>query len=221
LGLPFIDIHNLEMEYGTQEITVDIYKDRIRLKREFPPPRMLEVIKQKFRHDDEDMYLAAISIFASSGKEAEEMIELGLVTQSQYDTLLRYRDQCRARAVAVASPPHFHFTWMSPEYNWFNTNEEHDCNRGGNIFIASVQGKSMMRFWWREYIYEAGRRLRERPWGTTVTSGDFFDKALADGSKCRVCKKNLDRDFRQFADAFASEIEKAVSQVVIFRVDLS
>jgi hypothetical protein len=210
-SLPFIDIQDLQKKYGPWEITVDIYRDRIRLEREFPPPRMLDLIARRVVQDG-DMYFAAISIFASSENEAEEMIDLGLVTQPQYNSLLRYRDECRARAVAVASPPHNHFTWMSPEYNWFNTNEEHDCNRGGNIFIANVQGKSMMRFWWREYIYEASRGLRERPWGTTVTSGDFFEKALVEGSKCRVCKKDLDRDFRQFADVFASKINDAVSQ---------
>ena len=135
-----------------------------------------------------------------------------LFIEVEYDSLQRYRDECRARAVAIAHPPHYNFTWMSPEYNWFNTDVEHECNRGGNIFIASVQGKSMMRYWWREYMYEAKRRLAMRPWGTTVTRGDFYDQALQDGSKCRECKKNLDHDFKQFTDVFASKINEAVSQ---------
>ena len=207
LGLPLIDIQDLE---NCGEITTAIYRDRLQLDREFPPLRMLELIRQRVRQD-EDMCFAAISVFASSGDEAQEMVDLGLVSQPQYNALLRYRDDCRARAVEVASPRHGHFTWMSPEYNWFK-DDEHECNRGGNIFIANVQGKSMMRFWWREYIYEAARRLTKRPWGTTVTSGDFFDQALEDGSKCRVCKKNLDYDFRKFTQIFARKIEDAVSQ---------
>ena len=194
-----------------------IYRDRIQLECKFPPPRMLEVIRQKVGQD-ENMYLAAISIFTSESSEneaeelAEEMVDLGLVTPSQYKSLVDYRDKCRVRAVEVASPPHNHFTWMSPEYNWFRDNEEHNCNKGGNIYIANVQGKSMTRFWWREYMYEARRRLEKRPWGATVTSGDFFDSALRDGSHCRVCKKDLDHDFRQFTDVFASQIDDAVSQ---------
>ena len=144
------------------------------------------------------------------------MVDLGLVTQPQYDSLLRYRDKCRAKAGEIASPPHNHYTWMSPEYNWFNDydgfhDKEHDltCNKGGNIYIANVHGK---RSWWRDYIYEAQRRLAKRPWGTTVTSGDFFDQALVNGSKCRGCKKNLDHDFRQFTNIFAGKIDDAVSQ---------
>ena len=188
-----------------------IYRDRLQLDREFPPPQMLRLIRQKVGQD-EDMCLAAISVFASSGNEAEEMVDLGLVTQPQYNSLLRYRDDCRARAAEVASPPHFHFTWMSPKYDWFNEDLEHDCNKGGNIFIANVQGRSMMRFWWRDYIYEARRQLEKRPWGTTVTGGDFFDQTLKDGSKCRLCKRNLEHDFRNFTGIFARKIEDAVSQ---------
>jgi len=48
--------------------------------------------------------------------------------------------------------------------------------------------------------------------GETVTWGDFFDKALKAGSRCRVCREGLDYDFRQFADLFAREIDDAVSQ---------
>ena len=200
------------MKYKMKTADRAIY-DRILLGREFPP-YMLDVIRERIRQEsqDESVYLAAISIFTSSENEAEEMADLDLVTQSQYNSLLRYRDECRKRAVAVASPPHNHFTWMSPEYNWFRVNEEHDCNRGGNIFIANVQGKSMMRYWWREYIYEAKSQLAKRPWGGTVTSGDFFDKALEDGSRCRVCRKDLEHDFRQFTDIFAKQIDDAVSQ---------
>ena len=211
LGLPLVDIQDLEMEHG--EITAAIYRDRTRLKREFPFPAMLDLIRQKIGQD-EDMYLAAISIFTSPGNEAEELVDLGLVTQSQYNSLLRCRDECRDSAAAVAYPPYYHFTWMSPSYNWFKTDVEHDCNRGGNIFIANVSGKSMMRYWWREYMYEAKRRLAKRPWGATVTSGDFFDQALVSGSRCKVCKENLDHDFRQFTDIFAMKINDAVSQAM-------
>ena len=212
---PLIDIQDLAMTYKMKTADRAIY-DRILLEREFPPPYMLDVIRERIRvirqeSQDESVYLAAISIFTSSENEAEEMVDL--VTQSQYNSLLHYRDECRKRAVAVASPPHNHFTWMSPEYNWFRVNEEHDCNRGGNIFIANVQGKSMMRYWWREYIYEAKSQLAKRPWGATVTSGDFFDRALEDGSRCRVCRKDLEHDFRQFTDIFARQIDDAVSQV--------
>ena len=208
LGLPLTDIRDLEMKHG--EITVASYRDRIRLERKFPFPCMLDLIKRRV---GQDLYLAAISIFTSSKNEAVEMVDLGLVTQSQYNSLLRYRDRCRSEAVEVASPsPHYRFKWMSQRYNWFRTDVEHDCNRGGNIFIGNIQGKSTMRYWWREYMNEAELLLAKRPWGATVTSGDFFDQALRDGSRCRVCRENLDHDFRQFTNIFASKIDDAVSE---------
>jgi len=48
-----------------------------------------------------------------------------------------------------------------------------------------------------------------------VMSGDFFNKALATDTRCRVCKKNLDCDFREFADLFVKEVDRAVSQARI------
>ena len=77
LGLPFIDIQDMEMEHG--EITLAIYKDRILLEREFPPPSMLDLIRRRVGQD-EDIYLAAISIFTSSGN-------------------LKWRPSCKARGI--------------------------------------------------------------------------------------------------------------------------
>jgi hypothetical protein len=147
------------------------------------------------------------------------MVELGIVNQAQLDSLMQYRDDCRASAVTIASPPHFHFRWFSEEYNWFRSDVEHGngCNRGGNMFIGDVSGKIMMRYWWREYLYEARRRLEERPWGSMVTSGDFFDKAFKEGSQCYVCRQD---DFKKFSDLFACEINKAVSQAR-YRISLT
>jgi hypothetical protein len=209
--VPLIDIQDVAMKYDMIQVAKAVCRDRIRPQRELLPSSLLSLIRSRVPQN-EDMYLAAINIFTSSENEAVDMVDVGLVTKLQYDFLLRYRDECRARAVAVASPPHNHWTWLSPRYNWFGTDVKHDCNRGGNIFIASVQGKSMMRYWWREYTNEAERRLAKRPWGATVASGDFFDEALKEGSRCRVCKKDLDHDFRQFTGLFASKIDDAVSQ---------
>ncbi|KAF8230831.1 hypothetical protein L208DRAFT_1049134, partial [Tricholoma matsutake] len=134
-------------------------------------------------------------------------VDLGLVTQAQFDSLVRYREpgQLRLHVLHI-----FHFTWMSPRYNWFREDVEHNCNKSGSLFIASVQGKSMMRHWWNQYICKSRVRLNKRPWVETFASGDFFDKALKDGSLCTVCQKDLDRDFRQFTNLFASTIDDAV-----------
>ncbi len=196
-----IDIQNLAMKYDMTPVIKTIYRDRIQLEHELPSSRMLDTIRQRIGHD-EDMYLAAANIFTPPEDETIEMVDLGLVDQAQFDALVRYRDDCRASAVQVASPPHGHFTWMSSTYNWFRDDVEHGCScqRGGNIYIANVSGKSMTRHWWRSYIYEAESRLAKRPWGATVTRGDFFDMALKAGAQCRVCREDLDRDFRQFTD---------------------
>jgi len=211
-----IDVQNLAMKYKMITVARDVYRDRIRLGRKPPSSHMLDVIRRQVKQNA-DMYSAATNIFICS-EEAAEMVDLGIVNQAQLDSLVRYRDKCCARAVGVASPENNHFTWMSPEYNWFTTDIdidiEHDrnCSKGGSIYIANVSGKSRTRYWWREYMYEAARRLAKRPWGATVTSEDFFDQALGRGSRCRVCKEGLDCDFRQFTELFAREIDKAVSE---------
>jgi len=67
---------------------------------------MLDAIRQTVGQD-EDMYLAAANIFTSSENEAKEMVDVGLVNQAQFDSLVRYRDECRVSAERVVSPSAF------------------------------------------------------------------------------------------------------------------
>ncbi len=212
---PLIDVQNLAIKYDMRPVARAVYRDRIRLERDLPlfPSDMLSVIRQ-WVGQDEDVCLAAAITFTYENEVPKEMVDVDLVTQTQFDSLVRYRKDCCAKAVSVASPEYTHFTWMSPTYNWFRPDMEHDnnCKLGGKIFIASVEGKLRTRDWWMSYISKAKSRLEMRPWGSTVTSGDFFDQALKEGSQCSCCEENLDRDFRQFTNIFAREIDNAVSQ---------
>ena len=211
-SVPLIEIQNLAMKYDMTPVVKAIYRDRIRLERVLPPSRMLDTIRQRVGQD-EDMYFAAANIFISPEDEMIEMVDLGLVNKAQFDSLVRYRDDCRASAIAVASPPYNRFTWIPQRYNWFRTDLEHDstCDESGYISMANV--RLWTRLWWMFYMYEADIWLAKRPWGETVTSGDFFDRALKAGSRCRVCREGLDDDFRQFTNLFAREIDDAVSRV--------
>ena len=211
-SVPLLDVHNLAMKYDMMPVVKAVYKDRIRLEHDIPPPRILDAIRKSVGQDD-DLYFAAARILTCAESETEEMIDLGLVNQAQLTSLLRYRDECRATAVRVAFPPHDHYKWISQTYNWFTEHSGHDCY-WGFIFIGYTHRRTIA-FWWWSYMCDAKRRLRVRPFGTTVMSGDFFGKALAAGARCRVCKKNLDRDFREFADLFAREVDRAVSKARI------
>jgi hypothetical protein len=212
-----IDVQQLAVKYDMLSVAKAVYRDRSLLEREPLPSHMLDMIREKFRQDHEDMFLAATNIFtAFEEDEEEEMVDIGLVSKAQLDALKRYRGDCRTAAVAVARPQYSHFTWMDPTYNWFRSDVAHTtgrtCNMAGGIFIASVTGKMMTRYWWRSYIDAAVYRLEKRPWGSTVTSGDFFDTALKEASCCDVCGHDLDYDFRYFTEIFAAEIDSAVSQ---------
>jgi len=210
-SVPLIDIQNLAMKYDMIPVVTAVYRDRIQLERELPPSRMLDTIRH-WVGQDEDVYLATANIFTSPEDETVQMVDLGLVNKAQFNSLVRYRDECRNSAVAVASPPYNRFTWIPQRFNWFRTDVEHDrnCDTGGHIYIGNVQLRT--RYWWKCYMYEADILLAKRPWGETVTSGDFFGRALKAGSRCGVCREGLAHDFRQFTDLFAREIDDAVSQ---------
>jgi len=155
-SVPLIDIQNLAMKYDMIPVARAVYRNRIQLERELPPSRMLDTIRQ-WVGQDEDMYLAAANIFTFSEDEMVEMVDVGLVNKAQFDSLVRYRDGCRnsAVAVAVASPPYNHFTWIPQRYNWFRSDVEHDrnCTEGGYIFMANV--RLWTRYWWNSYMHEA------------------------------------------------------------------
>lgn len=216
-SVPLLDVHNLAMKYDMMPVVKAVYKDRIWLEHDIPPPPILDAIRKSVGQDD-DLYHAAAKILTCAESEAEEMIDLGLVNQAQLTSLLRYRDECRATAVRVASPPHDHFKWIFQTYDWFTEHSGQDCcycHWGWPVvFIGYIHRRPITSWWW-SYMYDAKSRLRVRPFGSTVMSGDFFDKALAAGARCRVCKKNLDRDFREFVDLFAREVDRAVSQARI------
>jgi hypothetical protein len=126
-SVPLMDIHNLAMKYDMMLVVKAVYKDRIRLGCDLPPPCILDAIRKRVG-EDEDLYLAAAKILTCPESEAEEMVDLGLVNQAQLASLIRYRDECRAVAIRVASPPHDHFRWISQTYNWFTEDSGHDLH---------------------------------------------------------------------------------------------
>jgi len=204
-SVALVDIQKLAMKYEISVVAKEVYKNRIKQDRKLTIMRKIG--------QDEDMYLAAATILTCPENEAAEMVEVGLVSQEQFDSLLQYRDECRAKAGLVAQPEHGHFKWMSPRYKWVGYHEgDRGCDRGGTIFIGNISGKIMMRRWWWLYMQEARRRLEKQPWGTTVKTGDFFDQALKAGARCKVCAEGLDHDFREFVDIFAREVDSAVSR---------
>lgn len=83
-----------------------------------PPSRMLDVIGRV-----SDRVMTCVSLlpkisFVKNDLEAAEMVDLGLVNRGQFDSLLRYRDECCAEAVTTVAFPlnnPNHFIWMSGE----------------------------------------------------------------------------------------------------------
>lgn len=63
-------------------------------------------------------------------------------------------------------------------------------------------------------MYAASDELKKRPCGSAVQSGEIFERALKEGSRCRRCSSpDLGGQLKEFAALFAGEIDKAVSSV--------
>ena len=72
----------------------------------------------------------------------------------------------------------------------------------------------MTRTWWRQYICATRPELQKQPCGSVVQSGEIFERALKEGSRCRRCSSpDLGGQLKEFAALFAGEIDKAVSSV--------
>jgi len=211
------DLQRAAMKYQMYEVAKRILSERTRGIPDIIPPIMLASIEQNIGQNG-DAHLAAVFTMLFPDDNSDDVVDIGLITKAQVDSLLAYQRNCVAAAVKVASPAHGHYTWMSEVWtrsNWFKDGGgEHDCNRGGNIYIGNTQGKWVMRYWWREYMYAARDELQKRPCGSAVQSGEIFERALKDGSRCRKCSSaDLGRQLREFAALFAGEIDNAVSSV--------
>jgi hypothetical protein len=215
------EVQRLATKYQMYEVVKRILRERTRGKVDLIPPIMLATIKESTGPNN-DAYISAVSIVLfPEDNLTEDVVELGLLTKAQADSLLAYRKECVEAARGVASPAHNRCTWMSEVWarkNWFKDDRgEHgrgNCNEGGNIYIGNTQGKWMTRRWWRDYMYKAKEELEKRPCGLVVQGGgEIFERALREGSQCGKCAPGLDSEFREFAALFASEVDKAVSAV--------
>jgi hypothetical protein len=219
------EVQRVATKYQMNEVARRVLRERLQGKRDLIPPIVLSAIEMNTDQNTEAR-LAALSIMVFPGdEEKDNLVELELITKPQADSLQAYREECIRAAVNVAQPDHGHYKWMSEEWtrsNWFKDERgEHgrgNCNEGGNIFIASTQGKWMMRYWWRDYIYAAGNELKRRPYGLVVQHGKIFDQALKAGSQCEKCRLSIDEKLREFAALFAGEIDQAVSRVSGYKV---
>lgn len=213
------EVQRVAMKYQMNQVAKRVLQERLRGKIDLIPPIMLTAIETKTGQNN-DAHLAASSIMVFPDESTDTLVELELITKPQADSLQTYGKNCVAAAERVAIPPHKHYTWMSEEWtrsNWFKDERgEHgrgNCNKGRNIYIANTQGKWMMRYWWREYIYAAEKELRKRPCGSVVQQGKIFEEALKAGTQCEKCRPGMDKKLREFTVLFAGEIDQAVSKV--------
>lgn len=69
------------------------------------------------------------------------------------------------------------------------------------------------RKWWVEWIEEAAKELRARPWGETVRKWDLMNKAIERASSCTSCGPRVRQDLDTFAQMLAVEIERDIASV--------
>ena len=51
---------------------------------------------------------------------SDDVVDIGLITRAQVDSLLAYRTNCIAAAVTVATPQYMHYMWISDV--WLKSN---------------------------------------------------------------------------------------------------
>jgi len=213
-----LEVQSLAMKYEMEEVARRILKERICGVLDLIPPIMLDTIKQKAGQDDNILLAAGCAILFPT--ERHDVIVPRLVTQSQFNALLRYHEKCGQAAQSVARPDYGHYNWASDAWirkRWFSEDHKHaeirSCEKAGTIYVGNVGGKFQTRRWWSDYMLTAWEELMERPSGSIVTSGQLFDEALRRGSACSTCRPGLNTGLREFAALFAGEVDKAVKAV--------
>jgi hypothetical protein len=208
------EVQSLAMMYAMLEVARRILNERTWGEVNSIAPIMLDTIKAKIGHNNSLFFAAVCALIFPT---EDDVVELGLITQSQFDSLGLYRQRCCLAAASIAWPNHGHFKWIPDrmvDEKWFGEEAGHtrtrSCGRAGTKYFGNVQGKIQTRRWWMDYMEAAKEAMRKRPSGSSLTSGKLFDDALREGSNCSTCKPRLKTGLTEFAALFAGEVDKAV-----------
>jgi hypothetical protein len=142
--------------------------------------------------------------------------ELELITGGDYLRLEEYRRACAEVAMAVAKD----VEWIEREtWIWFDCNGDYCRSVLRNninplqVTISRGRCKRVRSMWWDHYMRMASDALLKRPSGTTLTSGDLMDDALAKASLCATCRTRAFAEMREFTTLFAKQVDHATAQV--------
>jgi hypothetical protein len=104
------ELQRAAMKYQMYEVAKRILRERTRGIADTIPPIMLASIEQKIGQNS-DARLAAVFTMLFPDDGSDDVVDIGLITKAQVDSLLAYQRNCVAAAVEVASPHNGHFTW--------------------------------------------------------------------------------------------------------------
>jgi BTB/POZ domain len=188
-----------------------------------------EVVAERFM-TSQPMRVYAIAIRHGLVREAtlaaRETLRLPLLGREYIDELeditagALYRLQsfhmlCSDAAVHVAT----HLEWLtSDKFTWFECAE---CSRFSvntsitPVTIAGHRRKRVLSKWWADYMTQATAALGTKPSGATVIHVELMDDALRKANQCSSCRGRVFEEMREFSGAFATEVDRATSDVSI------
>jgi hypothetical protein len=172
-------------------------------------PLRVFAIATRFNLDDEAILAAKQTLnFPFFPRKYE--LELEDITAGALHRLQTYHYRCGKAAKAVANS----FAWILLD-NFLQFGIDcWECNDGETVTVAAAAQLSARR-WWIEYMNDASNALGERPCGATVKRTDIVGTALKKASQCPNCRERAFVELKEFAEAFATEVESAVSTVSV------
>lgn len=183
--------------YEAPEIARRVMKERLRIAHPIVAPSMRRAIAQKCSGDDDRMLVLEyiLKFLPQEDPERRILIGLSIISESELDSILKYRQECGAAAYHVGSPIHSHYQWVSEgytdNYGWFDDlkGRHVDCNQGGSYWFheADKNARLSSRAWWRDYVLSVATEVRINL-DLSIVTGGFFDTALRLGSLSPVCK---------------------------------
>lgn len=113
------ELQRVAMKYEMYEVAKRIIMERTRGISDTIPPIMLAAIEKKISQNS-NARLAAIFTMLFPDDSSDDVVDIGLITRAQVDSLLAYRTNCIAAAVTVATPQYMHYMWISDV--WLKSN---------------------------------------------------------------------------------------------------
>jgi hypothetical protein len=161
---------------------------------------------------DEEVQIAAKYTLRLPILQRPYVPELEYITGGHIQRVEEYYGRCVDAAKAVAG----NLKWLSRDsFVWFGRscrNTSCPC-APGFVEVGMHRHSTLVQKWWFDYLQSTTVALSLQPYGEVVKRSDLMDTALREACDCEVCGSRAFRELREFAELYAKEIDRVVSEV--------